>query len=594
MRRWASQPAAAERASAPPRAEPPPAALLRALQRGAGNHALARALTRPAEPLPDGVRRPLEAAFGSSFADVRVDRASSGAAALGAEAVTRGSEIHFAPGRYDPAGAAGRELIGHELAHVVQQRQGRVAPGLDLDRSLEREADAHARLAAHGEPTGTPRTAPLAGEPAAAQAKFGFEFQSLDNAFIAHGGVPIVGEKELAFENTAKKFKVEGDEGADADHFDVEFITEALTTVEEARTAVEGAAALAENLAASEPIATRTENQAFDGGKWTRAVKIQIRDATFTAKPQASVGVTLADFPELVEASFGTETREQLEGITERVAEDPQWKGASHGADPSPALSGFLQVVALYLVLGHMTNPKDPLEPESFPDLDDQVLPGDGPKTRFAFMARTDFHSMFKSLPAEDQEQFTKGLVGAADSPVWSRGIETALGVQFTDPVINGPYRADREVEDLLDAGKYKIEPHADRQGKMHPIVMEGPTVLDWLLSIVTGMKYKDGEAYAAKGRDMLSAPVGWGSRASDKKGFPTTTEIKTGHVYGMGAYPMDKPAEGDSLAIFELRAISDQLESENLAFPEAADWWKAAQAAIAKQLKPGMPKVTA
>src|SRR3954469_4622058 len=122
------------------RPQAPHVSLTLALQRGAGNHALARALGSATEPLADGVRGPLEAAFGSSFRDVRVNRASSAAAALGAEALTRGSDIHFAPGRYDPEGAAGRDLVGHELAHVVQQRQGRVAPGLSLDRGLESEA----------------------------------------------------------------------------------------------------------------------------------------------------------------------------------------------------------------------------------------------------------------------------------------------------------------------------------------------------------------------------------------------------------------------------------------------------------------------
>jgi hypothetical protein len=39
-------------------------------------------------------------------------------------AITEGSHIHFAPGRYSPTMV--RQLLQHELAHVIQQRSGRV------------------------------------------------------------------------------------------------------------------------------------------------------------------------------------------------------------------------------------------------------------------------------------------------------------------------------------------------------------------------------------------------------------------------------------------------------------------------------------
>ena len=44
---------------------------------------------------------------------------------IGAIAFTIGSDIYFAPGRYQPDTVYGRQLLGHELAHVVQQRAGR-------------------------------------------------------------------------------------------------------------------------------------------------------------------------------------------------------------------------------------------------------------------------------------------------------------------------------------------------------------------------------------------------------------------------------------------------------------------------------------
>lgn len=63
-------------------------------------------------------------------------------------AFTQGEHIHFAPGQYQPHTAQGKRLLGHELAHVVQQREGRVAPtgqvaGMPLNDNpaLEKEAD---------------------------------------------------------------------------------------------------------------------------------------------------------------------------------------------------------------------------------------------------------------------------------------------------------------------------------------------------------------------------------------------------------------------------------------------------------------------
>ena len=72
-------------------------------------------------PISSDVRRPFEGAFGADFSRVRVHPDSRSAPALGAEAFTQGSDIHFAPGRYEPGTSEGDHLLAHELAHVVQQ-----------------------------------------------------------------------------------------------------------------------------------------------------------------------------------------------------------------------------------------------------------------------------------------------------------------------------------------------------------------------------------------------------------------------------------------------------------------------------------------
>ena len=112
-------------------------------------------LAAPTDALPPEVRATMEAAFGYDFSAVRV-REGGYVAEAGARAYAQGNELHFAPGQYDPWSAAGRELIGHELAHVVQQASGRVSgEGLVADDALEAEADEMGARAARGEPSGT-------------------------------------------------------------------------------------------------------------------------------------------------------------------------------------------------------------------------------------------------------------------------------------------------------------------------------------------------------------------------------------------------------------------------------------------------------
>ena len=73
-------------------------------------------------PLAPVVRHRFESAFGADFGDVRIHADSGSAPALQADAFAQGSDIHVAPGLYQPDTAAGSHLLAHELAHVVQQR----------------------------------------------------------------------------------------------------------------------------------------------------------------------------------------------------------------------------------------------------------------------------------------------------------------------------------------------------------------------------------------------------------------------------------------------------------------------------------------
>ena len=84
-------------------------------------------------PLPADIRSWLEAACRTDLSAVRVHTgplAQEITTELGADAVTCGREIYFAAGAYQPETAAGRFLLAHEIAHVLQQAAGRV-PGND-------------------------------------------------------------------------------------------------------------------------------------------------------------------------------------------------------------------------------------------------------------------------------------------------------------------------------------------------------------------------------------------------------------------------------------------------------------------------------
>ena len=104
-------------------------------------------------PLPRDVQAKMEAALNANFSDVRV-HVGPDASAIGAIAFTWGSDLHFAPGQYNPHTPHGQFLLGHELTHVVQQRAGRVGnpfgSGVAVvqDFALEAEADRLGRLAA--------------------------------------------------------------------------------------------------------------------------------------------------------------------------------------------------------------------------------------------------------------------------------------------------------------------------------------------------------------------------------------------------------------------------------------------------------------
>jgi hypothetical protein len=128
----------------------------------AGEQELTQAKFEPAQRseqnrtgLPDNLKAGVEALSGLSLGDVRVHYNSPHPAQLSALAFAQGTDIHVSPGQ--------EQHLPHEAWHVVQQKQGRVTPTLQLqgtaindETGLEREADLYGARALVVDADGAP------------------------------------------------------------------------------------------------------------------------------------------------------------------------------------------------------------------------------------------------------------------------------------------------------------------------------------------------------------------------------------------------------------------------------------------------------
>ncbi|TCC90345.1 DUF4157 domain-containing protein [Pedobacter frigiditerrae] len=90
--------------------------------------------------LPDNLKAGIENLSGHDMDDVKVHYNSAQPSQLDAHAYAQGAEIHIAKGQ--------EKHLPHEAWQVVQQKQGRVTPTIQLkdvavndDKGLEKEAD---------------------------------------------------------------------------------------------------------------------------------------------------------------------------------------------------------------------------------------------------------------------------------------------------------------------------------------------------------------------------------------------------------------------------------------------------------------------
>lgn len=116
---------------------------------------IVHAVLRSSAPFMDTRTRAfMEPRFGYDFSGVRIhtgNLAARSAEAVGAQAFTVGRDIVFGSGKFSPSTTQGRQLLAHELAHVVQQG---TAPG---------HAGATPQL--HRQPAPGPSSPPAASSP---------------------------------------------------------------------------------------------------------------------------------------------------------------------------------------------------------------------------------------------------------------------------------------------------------------------------------------------------------------------------------------------------------------------------------------------
>ncbi len=124
-------------------------------------------LRSPGQPLDAGTRAFMEPRFGHDFSGVQVHtdaKAAESAQAVNALAYTVGNAIVFGAGQYRPDAVQGRQLVAHELTHILQQRSSLSSSSPEIithahDHS-ETEAERIADQIASGQ-----STTPLARQP---------------------------------------------------------------------------------------------------------------------------------------------------------------------------------------------------------------------------------------------------------------------------------------------------------------------------------------------------------------------------------------------------------------------------------------------
>jgi hypothetical protein len=474
--------------------------------------------------LPDALKAGVEALSGLAMDDVRVHRNSAEPAKLGALAYAKGDDIHLGSGQ--------EQHLPHEAWHVVQQKQGRVRPTIQLreasisdDTALEAEAEAMGARAAvlpdRQADGGALQRVRVDGPAAVVQRAVGFEWE-VDAITLHEVTEARDAEKPAELPSKAVAFR-RGGVRLEVDSGHGEFVTEPAETMNQVEAQLEVIGQVIDDLQAAEQrtlymtapdvIVFTDDSTGQLGQAWmNKGDWIQVRlTGPATGTFQATSGVKFSASALLTELRASVEHHEKSEKQLWLKDFDTAEKAAGKAAGSG---TRTLIVAVEYFIAACRGG--DPSAE-------------DGPKTWMPLLLRTDFRSMYRALTLADKQEFRKWAVGRADG---SR----------------------------LCPGGYK-----GADGNKHA----GPTLHEWLASIVASAAQGSGNREADK--DLMSPPPGFkrhltrqAKQQDASEGKPVADPIP----YAMGLYELDK---GEIIA--ERRSMTRQggLNSGRVNFGEMA-----------------------
>ncbi len=426
--------------------------------------------------LPNHLKTGIENISGYTMDDVKVHYNSSKPAQLQAHAYAQGTEIHIGPGK--------EKYLAHEAWHVVQQKQGRVQPTLQMklfkindDAHLENEADVMGRKALLHSNTEVKQLKPSRFT-SVVQRAAGFEFETgwlvEDQTDVeiwrksGSKGIPPKSKplKKKDVVHPGSGFNVEADE-AGGGHAELEFVIHPPIPTTDYGIAsalgrmvpvyLFGAKLLSKSGSKAFPLNQATGNNA------DKKFIIYPNDHVLSARPQVTSGISLEHIPKLQFAHEGVSLPEQLNQTHQSAKYAVSFADEALKLLPPnlnafrEPLRGLLMPIGMYLNNGS----RGIFYPKQIAD--DFLL------------ARTDFVGLFKLLPEalilhfkENPKLFVKMAMVAGD-------VEA-----LEDPVIGKVWINEKD----LSEGSRAVGPTRDKW--LHFIVLG--------YDLLSGLHYKDFE----------------------------------------------------------------------------------------------------
>jgi hypothetical protein len=379
-------------------------------------------------PLPGGTRSFMESRIGADFGGVRVHSDTQSDQLnrkIGAQAFTHGRHIYMAAGKFNPGTGGGKQLLAHELTHVVQQTGGTSTKALrkpGLAGMISRQVGSSA-------PAGV------------IQRAIGFEFETgykiekkQGNQWVNLKKMDVVkdygdGMKLTADENSAGFSAIEMVLDPPVQETEPAKFTKALKTFKKVSAAFHA-------LKPGKDVnnLTATPLNKVRGASGPSKYQVTPTFSGFLGNPQLTGGIRYDKLFEFLEEAAKKSSdhlntdphklaKEELTNYKEHAKDVTALTGAKaevNKINGSAELKGLVAMLGMYLNSGA----------------------GGQPMFNYAklisnsFMARTDFGSMFAKLPpnekaryVNDRESFATlvleaaGMSGEGDKKVFERGI---------------------------------------------------------------------------------------------------------------------------------------------------------------------------